>query len=132
MEGSTFVCHNELRDVTAKWLGDVCHVVVTEPPLQTQERVLYQPLLTNKTMLVQICILVGSGVASKVPFLMYIIYPSTQSYCNFSHIGKEATVFYHQLTDLLTNKHGWMYSSTLSWVHSVLAFSLLRSAIMCI
>ena len=32
--GLTVVRHNELRDVTAEWLGDVCHDVVTEPPLQ--------------------------------------------------------------------------------------------------
>ena len=47
-------------------------------------------------------------------------------------MGKEATVFYRRLADLLAHKHGWTYSTTLSWVRSVLAFSLLRSAIMCI
>ena len=37
---------------TAEWLEDVCHVVVTEPPLQQhlQKRVLCQLLLTNKMM----------------------------------------------------------------------------------
>ena len=31
----TFVCHNEIRDITAEWLDRVCHdVVVAEPPLQ--------------------------------------------------------------------------------------------------
>ena len=32
--GLTFVRHNELRDLTASWLREVCHDVVVEPPLQ--------------------------------------------------------------------------------------------------
>ena len=27
--------HNELRDLTAKWMSEVCHNVGTEPPLQS-------------------------------------------------------------------------------------------------
>ena len=30
----TFVCHSEIRDITAEWLDRVCHDVVVEPPLQ--------------------------------------------------------------------------------------------------
>ena len=32
--GLTFVRHNELRDLTATWLREVCHDVAVEPPLQ--------------------------------------------------------------------------------------------------
>ena len=32
--GLTFVWHNELRDLTASWLHEVCHDVAVEPPLQ--------------------------------------------------------------------------------------------------
>ena len=32
--GLTFIRHNELRDLTASWLQDVCHDVAVEPPLQ--------------------------------------------------------------------------------------------------
>ena len=32
--GLTFIRHNELRDLTASWLQDVCHDVTVEPPLQ--------------------------------------------------------------------------------------------------
>ena len=32
--GLTFVRHNELRDLTATWLQEVCHDVAVEPPLQ--------------------------------------------------------------------------------------------------
>ena len=32
--GFTFVCHNELRDLTAAWLREVCHDVAVDSPLQ--------------------------------------------------------------------------------------------------
>ena len=32
--GLTFVRHNELRDLTAGWLQEVCHDIAVEPPLQ--------------------------------------------------------------------------------------------------
>jgi len=32
--GLTFVCHNELCDLTAGWLHEVCHDVAVEPSLQ--------------------------------------------------------------------------------------------------
>ena len=32
--GLTFIRHNELRDLTANWLHEVCHDVAVEPPLQ--------------------------------------------------------------------------------------------------
>ena len=31
--GLTFIRHNELRDLTAEWLQEVCHDVAVEPPL---------------------------------------------------------------------------------------------------
>ena len=65
------MCHNEIRDITAEWLERVCHDVVIEPQLQplTGENV-FQPPLTGKMMLELIYMLVGSGVASRVPFLI--------------------------------------------------------------
>ena len=32
--GLTFIHHNELRNLTANWIHEVCHDVVVEPPLQ--------------------------------------------------------------------------------------------------
>ena len=32
--GLTFICHNEVRDLTASWLHEVCHDVAVESPLQ--------------------------------------------------------------------------------------------------
>ena len=47
-------------------------------------------------------------------------------------MGREGTVFYHWLANLLASKQDWAYGTTISWVHCVLTFSQLRSAIMCI
>ena len=47
-------------------------------------------------------------------------------------MGREGGVFYKRLASLLADKQGWAYSTTISWVHCVLTFSLLRSAVMCI
>ena len=32
--GLIFICHNELCDITAEWLGKVCYNVAVEPSLQ--------------------------------------------------------------------------------------------------
>ena len=32
--GLTFICHNELRDITAEWLDKVCYDITIKPPLQ--------------------------------------------------------------------------------------------------
>ena len=47
-------------------------------------------------------------------------------------MGREGTVFYQWLVNLLADKQDWAYGTTISWVRCVLTFSLLRSAIMCI
>ena len=47
-------------------------------------------------------------------------------------MGKEATVFYRRLADLLSRRNNMPYSTTLAWMRCALSFSLLRSAAMCI
>ena len=47
-------------------------------------------------------------------------------------MGKEATVFYCRLADLLSCKNNVIYSTTLVWMRYTLSFSLLRSAAVCI
>ena len=47
-------------------------------------------------------------------------------------MGRERTMFYWWLANLLASKQDWAYGTTISWVHCVLTFSLLRSTIMCI
>ena len=47
-------------------------------------------------------------------------------------MGKEATVFYRRLADLLSRRNNVVYSTTLAWIRCTISFSLLRSATMCI
>ena len=47
-------------------------------------------------------------------------------------VGREATVFYKRLADLLATHWGQPYSSTIHWLRCRLSFALLRSAILCI
>ena len=47
-------------------------------------------------------------------------------------MGREATIFYRRLADLLSRKSTVAYSTTLAWIRSTLSFSLLRSATVCI
>ena len=47
-------------------------------------------------------------------------------------MGREATVFYRRLADLLAIHWGQVYSQTINWLRCRLSFALLRCAIMCI
>ena len=47
-------------------------------------------------------------------------------------MGREATVFYCHLADLLATHWGQDYSSTINWLRCHLSFALLRSAVLCI
>ena len=44
--GLTFICHNELRDLTAEWLQEMYHVTV-EPPLLPLNGELITPSSAN-------------------------------------------------------------------------------------
>ena len=46
--GLTFVCHNEIRDLTAEWLNKVCYDVATEPPLQQLSGEAIVPMTANR------------------------------------------------------------------------------------
>ena len=53
-------------------------------------------------------------------------------FSTFSGLGREATVFYSRLADLLLRKHGTSYAKTLSLLRCSISFSLLCSAILVI
>jgi len=53
-------------------------------------------------------------------------------FSTFGGLGREATVFYSRLADLLSKKHGTSYTKTLSLLRCSISFSLLRSAILAI
>jgi len=46
--GLTFICHNELRDITAQLLSKVWNVVSIEPPLQPLSGEKLTPLIANQ------------------------------------------------------------------------------------
>ena len=163
--GLTFVRHNEIRVITAKWLDRVCHDVVAKPPLKplTGENVV--PATTNWQYDTRADI--HAWVAGKVPFDVRVFHPNAQSYCNSSisagyrhhemmkkrECGErvrdvELASFTSQVfsttggMDLYfisdwqafwpVSRVGHMVPPLISWVHCVLTFSLLRSAVMCI
>ena len=45
--GLTFIRHNELQDLTAEWLQEVCHDVTAEPPLLPLNGELITPSSAN-------------------------------------------------------------------------------------
>ena len=45
--GLTFLHHDELRDLTAKWLKEVCHSVAVEPPLLSLDEEAIAPVSAN-------------------------------------------------------------------------------------
>jgi len=53
-------------------------------------------------------------------------------FSTFGGLGKESTILYNRLTDLLSQKHNTTYHRTLSWMRCSLPFSLLRSEILAI
>jgi len=53
-------------------------------------------------------------------------------FSTFGGLGREATVFYSHLADLLSKKHSTPYTRTLSLLRCCISFSLLRSAILAI
>ena len=69
--GLTFVCHNEIRGLTAEWLQRVCHNAFIEPLLQPLTGEIIVPAIANKQDNARVdTMLVGFGVAGKVPFLV--------------------------------------------------------------
>ena len=44
----TFIHHNELQDLTASWLHEVCHDMAAEPPLQPLNGEALVPAYANR------------------------------------------------------------------------------------
>ena len=53
-------------------------------------------------------------------------------FSTFGGLGREATIFYSRLANLLAVRHNIQYSQLLSWMYYIISFSLLRSAILAI
>ena len=169
--GLTFIRHNELRDLTASWLQDVCHDVAVEPPLQPLHG---ESLTPNSAVLgddarADIHARGFWGRRQSAFFDIKVFHPNAPSYrttpiaslfrrhelekkreygdrvravefasftplvfSTFGGLGREASIFYSRLADLLASKHSSDFSHMLSWMRCTLSFSLLRSAILAI
>ena len=169
--GLTFLRHNELRDLTADWLSQVCHDVTTEPPLQplSGETVTPATAITTDDARADVHARGFWGARQSAFFDIRVFHPNAPSYrqtpissiyrrheqekkraygdriryveaASFTPLvfsttggmGREATIFYSRLADLLSRKDNLPYSQFLSWMRCRLSFSLLRSAILAI
>ena len=169
--GLTFIRHNELRDLTAQWLQEVCHDVTVEPPLLPLDGEIITPTSANCSDNARADIHTRGfwGRRQGALFDVRVFHPNAPSYCQtrvvslfrrhelekkreygdrvrnvdcesftplvfstFGGLGKEATIFYNRLADLLSRKHNNSYNQTLSWMRCALSFSLLRSAVLAI
>ena len=146
--GLTFIHHNELRDLTAQWLREVCHDVTVEPPLLPLDGEIITPTSANCSALFDVRVFhpnTPSDCQTRVASLFRrhelekkreygdrIRNVDCESFTplvfsTFGGLGKEA-IFYNRLADLLSQKHNTSYNQTLSWMRCALSFSLLRSA----
>ena len=160
--------HNEIRDITTKWLTEVCTDVEKEPQLQplTGETIL--PRSANKQEEARVDIR-AKGFWNRQQnafFDVRVFHPNASSYRNteipalyrqqenakkreygdrireveyavftplvFSTTGgqgKETTIAYKRLAELLAAKRKSEYSITLAWMRCSLSFALIRSAV---
>ena len=169
--GLTFIRHNELRDLTAGWLQEVCHDVAIEPPLQPLTGESITPASANRSEDARADVHARGfwGRRQSAFFDVRVFHPNAPSYrqtqiaslfrrhelekkreygdrvrnvefasftplvfSTFGGLGREATIFYSRLADLLSRKHDTCYNHTLSWMRCAISFSLLRSAILSI
>ena len=65
-------------------------------------------------------------------YVMLTVNLSPHLFFQLGGFGKEATIFYNRLADLLSQNHNTSYNQTFSWMRCVLSFSLLRSTVLAI
>ena len=103
--GFPSIRHNEIRDLTATLLTEVCHDMCIEPELQP---------VTNE-------VLTGSTANSQAGARLDIAANGVW--------GGTFEKTYFDVASMLASKWGQTYNSTLCWLRCRLAFSLLRSSI---
>ena len=169
--GFPTICHNEVRDLTATLLTEVCHNVATEPSLQpiTAETFPYSTANTSDDTCLDAKARGFWCRGQDAFFDVRVFYPNASSYRSVSlasaykrhedankreyghrvrevehgvftplvftstgGMGREATVFYKRLADLLATHWGQQYCAAIHWLRCRMSFALLRSAILCI
>ena len=148
--GFSTIQRNEVRDITATLLTDVCHNVATESPLQPLSReVLTIVRPTEKMVLTSTSEWEGFwtraqdaflNVRSFIPTQLVIIpWASRQPSTTMSNplvistsgrLGHEATTFYNHLADLISSKQRKHYSQVIGWLGCRLSFAIQHFAIM--
>ena len=139
--GFPIIRHNELRDLTAHLLTEVCHDVKTEPDLQ---------LLTGETLshtsanssdgatldiAVNVFFLGGGGRFERTYLDVRVFNPLAASNsntdiskCYRKHENEKKRVYEQQIA-MLAEKWDQSHRSTLNWLRCSISFALLRSAI---
>ena len=81
--GLTFICHNDLRDLTESWLHEVCHDVAVEPPLQPLNGEALVPVSANRgdDARADICARGFWGRQQRAFFDIKVFHPNAPSYC---------------------------------------------------
>ena len=170
--GYPSIRHNEIRDLTAALLSEVCHNVSTEPHLQPITGEVMSGLSANIQDGARLDIAADGFWGSRFERAFFDVKvfnpyaPSNQktplSACYRSHenekkrkydqrireiehasftplilsctggLGPQATTSYKRLASLLSAKWNQAYSLTIMWLRCRLAYSLLRSSVMCI
>ena len=100
------ICHNEIQDITASLLTEVCHNVATEPTLQVKTLEYGQQVQE-----------IERGVFT--PLVLYTT----------GDMGKKATTFYKQLADMIASKCQHSYSVVMGGLKCRLSFASLCSSV---
>ena len=168
MGGFPTIRHNEIRDITASLLTEVCHNVATEPPLQplSGETLSARSANSNDNARLDIHARGFWNNHQDAFFDVRVFYPnapsnrSVDAYRRHKQakkreygqrvrdiergvftplvlstnggIGKEATIFYKRLADMIAQKRQLSYPMVMGWLRCRLSFASIRSSIMCI
>ena len=169
--GYPSIRHNEIRDLTAALLSEVCHKVSTEPHLQPMTGEVMIGLSANiqDGARLDIAADIWGSLFERAFFDVKVFNPYApsnqktplsvcyrshenekkrkhdQRICEVEHasvtplilsctggLGPQATTSYKRLASLLCTKWNQAYSLTIMWLRCRLAYSLLRSSVMCI
>jgi len=153
--GFPLIRHNELRDMTAGFLTEVCHIFGIEPPLQplTGEHLTLGSANRKDGACLDISADNFLGRDQNQAFFIDIrvFSPFMQNHQNTflsqcykkneqetkrvydQHIREvERGVFQQRISSMIAQKHDKTYSKTLDCIRCKLSYSFLRSAIMCL
>ena len=131
--GFPSIRNNEIRDLTANLLTEVCSDVRIEPDLQP---LIYPHAASSRQTSVATCYRKHEAMKKRA-YEQRIREVEHSSFTPLvlsatGGMAVEATTFYKRLAACLADKWEQPYSSTLAWLRCRLTFSLLRSAIQCI